>query len=110
MMGLLTNSLLAGLTGAGLTLALRAGADLSGNRDLLYKKPLGCNLCMGLWASLPASVALFRQDSLPVILPAYFVTYALLETFWNPPPPPLEELDESNGEPRLPRPPNLPSK
>jgi hypothetical protein len=102
-MGLLEDSLLAGLTGAGLTLAIRAGADISGNRALLSKKPLGCNLCMALWASLPASVALFRQDSLPVILPAYFVAYGLLETFWDPPPPPLEDSDpiaelEDDGE------------
>jgi hypothetical protein len=107
-MGLLENSLLAGLTGAGLALAIRAGIDISGNRPLLYKKPWGCNLCMAFWSSVPASVVLFRQDALPVILPAYFTAYALLETFWAPPPPDLVELvDDTKDEPSS-KPPPIP--
>jgi hypothetical protein len=89
---MLLDALGAGLTAAGLALFVRACLDWSGRRPWLYKKPWGCNLCMAFWCSLPVSVAMFHLRAAFVVVPAYFVAYALLESFWAPPPPPLDDL------------------
>lgn len=108
-MDLLLNALGAGLTAAGLALFVRACLDWSGKGPLLQKKPWGCNLCMAFWCVLPASVALFHLKAALVVLPAYFVAYALLESFWDPPAPPIEDMEppEPLG-PEKPRIPPLP--
>ena len=95
-MELLLNALGAALTAAGLTLFVRACIDWSGKRPLLYKKPWGCNLCMSFWLATPSSVAMFGLQSGLVIFPAYFITYALLESFWVPPIPD-DVLQNGNG-------------
>lgn len=99
-MDLLLRSATAALTAAGLVLFIRAMLEWGGKGSLLYEKPWGCNLCMSFWMSLAASVGLFFEGAPLVLFPAYFLTYALLESFWHPPPPDLEDAGQSNGSSR----------
>jgi hypothetical protein len=74
--------------------------DWGGKGALLYTKPWGCNVCMAFWMSLAASVGLFWEDGILVLFPAYFLSYALLESFWRPAAPMIEDSDQSNGSSR----------
>jgi hypothetical protein len=82
-----------GLAAAGLTLLIRAAIEWSGEGYRLHQRPWGCNLCMAFWTSLATTVWALKLAHPELFLGTYFVSYALLESFWRPLPPLLEDSD-----------------
>jgi hypothetical protein len=94
----LISMLSCGLSAAGLTLLVRAIIEWTGEHQRLQQKPWGCNLCMAFWTSLMTMLWTLEATRAEHLLGIYFVAYALLESFWRPLPPPLEESES----PKLP--------
>jgi hypothetical protein len=51
---------------------------------------------MAFWTSLATSVWTLKLSHPEPLLGTFFVAYALLESFWRPLPPPLEDSDALN--------------
>jgi hypothetical protein len=89
----LISMLSCGLSAAGLTLLTRAIIEWTGHRHRLQQKPWGCNVCMAFWTSMTTMLWTLEATKVESLLGTYFIAYALLDAFWRPSPPPLEDSD-----------------
>jgi hypothetical protein len=92
----LESAIFTGLIATGITLMLRAIARLAGAQKLLSEKPLGCNLCMAFWSSIPATLLQVGWETKHglTFLAAYGLSYTLLELAYRPEPPALLDLED----------------